>query len=116
MENTHYTRAENVTLRDMAGEHFLIVLDIGESRMFNLNSMGLWFWEQLEVPQTKAELLAAMLAEYEVEREIAVAEINRFLAYLREHSLITQCETPPAEKGEKVKGCNFPAELVGREP
>ncbi|MDD2598566.1 MAG: PqqD family protein [Kiritimatiellae bacterium] len=91
MGNTHYTRAENVTLRNMAGEHFLIVLDIGESRMFNLNSTGLWFWEQLEEPQTKAGLLTAMLAEYEVEREIAAAEINRFLAYLAERNLITQC-------------------------
>lgn len=90
MENKRYTRAANVTLRDMAGEHFLIVLDIGESKMFNLNSMGLWFWEQLEAPQTQAGLLSAMLAEYEVEREVAAAEITRFLAYLAERNLIMQ--------------------------
>ncbi len=90
MENKFYIRAENVVLRDMAGEHFLIVLDTGESKMFNLNGMGLWFWEQLEKPRNKTELLAAMLAEYEVTQETAAAEIDRFLAYLQEKELITQ--------------------------
>lgn len=94
MENKYYTHAKNIALRDMAGEHFLIVLDVGESKMFNLNSMGLWFWEQLETPQTKATLLAAMLVEYEVEREVAAAEINRFLAYLAERNLITTSHLP----------------------
>ena len=72
----------------MAGEHYLIVLDSGESKMFNLNHMGLWFWEQLEKPVTKAELLETMLAEYEVDNQTAAAEIDRFLAYLEERELI----------------------------
>ena len=72
----------------MAGEHYLIVLDAGESKMFNLNDIGLWFWEQLETPKTKAQLLETMLSEYEVDNKTASAEIDRFLAYLQERDLI----------------------------
>lgn len=76
----------------MAGEHYLIVLDVGESKMFNLNGMGLWFWEKLESSQTKAQLLSAMLDEYDVGQDAATAEIDRFIAYLLERNLITNSE------------------------
>ena len=69
------------------GEHFLIVLHAGESKMFSLNGMGLWFWRQLERPVGKAELLSRMLADYEVAEEVASREIDRFLAYLEERRL-----------------------------
>jgi hypothetical protein len=88
MNHSQFIRAENITLRTMAGEHYLIVLNAGESKMFNLNGMGLWFWEQLENPKTKAELLEKMLEEYEVDSDTAAAEIDRFLAYLEERKLI----------------------------
>ena len=45
--------------------------------MFSLNDMGLWFWQQLERPVTKSELLETMLEEYEVDGETASAEIDR---------------------------------------
>lgn len=89
MNKQKFIRSANIALRTMAGEHYLIVLDTGESKMFNLNGMGLWFWEQLETPQTKAQLLAAMLAEYDVDSGTASDEIERFLAYLAERALIT---------------------------
>ena len=65
----------------------LIVLQAGESKMFSLNGMGLWFWQHVERPITKRKLLVAMLAEYEVTEEAAAAEIDRFLAYLEEKKL-----------------------------
>ena len=83
-----YSRAKDVELRSIAGEHFLIVLHAGESRMFNLNGMGLWFWMRLERPIGKADLLAAMLHDYEVTEAVATQEIDRFLAYLSDKRLI----------------------------
>lgn len=88
MNEQKFIRSENIALRTMAGEHYLIVLDAGESKMFNLNGMGLWFWEQLESEKTKAQLLASMLDEYEVDAATASAEIDRFLAYLEERKLV----------------------------
>ncbi|MFO7936381.1 MAG: PqqD family protein [Kiritimatiellia bacterium] len=88
MNETTYTQSENIALRTMAGEYYLIVLDAGESKMFNLNGLGLWFWRQLEKSVTKAQLLKNMLAEYDVDSGTAAAEIDRFLAYLQERELI----------------------------
>jgi hypothetical protein len=82
-----YSRADDVVLRSIAGENFLIVQHAGESKMYSLNNMGLWFWEQLERPVTKQELLAAMLAEYEVDEDTASSEIDRFLKHLVECGL-----------------------------
>lgn len=82
-----YGRAEEVVLRSIAGEDFLIVLHAGESKMYSLNGMGLWFWQQMERPVSRPELLAAMLAEYEVTEDVAEAEIDRFLGYLVERHL-----------------------------
>ncbi len=87
MDTELVCRADEVELRSIAGEHFLIVLHAGESKMFSLNGMGLWFWEHLERPVAKKDLLAAMLAEYEVTEEAAGTEIDRFLAYLEEKKL-----------------------------
>ena len=84
MDDTRFTRAKDIELREIVGEHFLIVLHVGESKMFSLNDMGLWFWQQLERPVTKAELLEAMLEEYEVDDETGRTEIDRFLAHLVE--------------------------------
>ena len=87
MGGERYGRAEQIELRSIAGEHFLIVLHAGESKMYSLNGMGLWFWQRLERPSAKEELLAAMLAEYEVAEADAAAEIDRFLCYLEEKKL-----------------------------
>lgn len=87
MGTERYCREENIELRSIVGEHFLIVLHAGESKMFSLNGMGLWFWSQLERSVSKPELLAAMLAAYEVTEDVAAGEIDRFLAYLVEKRL-----------------------------
>ena len=92
MNEERFCRADEVELRSIAGEHFLIVLHAGESKMFSLNGMGLWFWQHLERPIAKRELLAPMLAEYEVTEEAAAAEIDRFLAYLDEKKLAQRME------------------------
>ena len=83
-----FCRAADVALRSIAGEHFLIVLHAGESKMFSLNGMGLWFWKRLEQPVNRAELLAAMLHDYEVAEADAAHEIDRFLAHLLDKRLI----------------------------
>lgn len=82
-----FGRVQDIELRSIAGEHFLIVLHAGEAKMFTLNEMGLWFWRQLEQPASKAELLGRMLRDYEVTDAIAIREIDRFLAYLESKRL-----------------------------
>ena len=81
-EPARHVRAQDVVLRRIAGEEFLIVLHAGESRMFSLNGMGLWFWQQLETPKRKSELVSAMLQGYEVDEATAAQEVERFLGDL----------------------------------
>jgi hypothetical protein len=107
MGTERFCRGEDIELRSIVGEHFLIVLHAGESKMFSLNGMGLWFWNQLERPVSKRELLAAMLAAYEVAEEVAAGEVDRFVAYLMEKGLarrLETCENGGEESGSKG-GC-----------
>lgn len=87
MTDRAYSRADDVVLRSIAGEYFLIVLHAGESKMYNLNGMGLWFWRQLERPVTRQALLSEMMAEYDVAEDVAASEIERFLKHLVERGL-----------------------------
>ena len=93
METDRFCREADIELRSIVGEHFLIVLHAGESKMFSLNSMGLWFWRHLESPISKRELLDAMLSDYEVTQAVAAGEIDRFLAYLVDKKLAKQVES-----------------------
>lgn len=92
MRTVSFSRAEEIELRSILDEHFLIVLHAGESRMFSLNGMGLWFWQRLERPATKDELLTQMVKEYDVSEEIAASEIDRFMAHLLEKKLVKRKE------------------------
>jgi len=86
-----FSRAPDVVLRNIVGEHFLIVLHAGESKMFSLNRMGLWFWNQVERPVGKKDLLAAMQRDYDVSEPVAAQEIDRFVHYLLERHLVVRC-------------------------
>ena len=92
MATKRYCRAEEVELRSIVDENFLIVLHAGESKMFSLNNMGLWFWGQLKNPVTEADLLKTMLAEYDVTEDAAASEIRRFLDDLCGKGLVRQYE------------------------
>jgi hypothetical protein len=82
-----YERASDVVLREIAGERFLIVLHAGESKMFSLNGMGGWFWQQLERPSAPAELVERMLRDYDATEEVASQEVARFLGDLERKGL-----------------------------
>lgn len=73
-------------MREIAGEYILI--PVGEAAvqfqgMMTLNGSGLFLWRQLQEERTEEELLAAMLAEYEIDAETARADIAKFLDQLK---------------------------------
>ena len=70
-------------LRQVAGSYLVISVG-GESVDFNgmitVNETGAFLWEKLTAGATEAELLDAMLAEYEVDAETAtVGDLVHFL-------------------------------------
>jgi hypothetical protein len=59
------------------------------TNIISLNSTSEWLWEQLQDEEFDAEKVADMLtAEYEVEREIARTDAERWIKMLQEADLI----------------------------
>lgn len=78
-------------LRTVAGSN--IVVPIGEgaidfSGVITLNEVGAFLWRVLENGADKDELLQKLTAEYEVDDATASADIDAFIARLREASLL----------------------------
>lgn len=73
-------------LRSVAGE--TIVLPTGGvtnfDMMITLNDTGKFLWERLTVGAEEAELVNALLAEYDVTEELAAQSVSAFVARLKE--------------------------------
>lgn len=58
--------------------------------MITLNEVGAFLWQKLSVDCTIAALVEAVLAEYDVTADIATADVERFVASLREKNLLDE--------------------------
>ncbi len=77
--------------RTIADETFLV--PIGEtvkkySGLFALNEVGAFIWDKLEDAETDADVVDAVLSEYDVDRDTAEADTAEFLGKLREMNII----------------------------
>lgn len=78
-------------LREVAGSYAVIPMGKAAASfngMITLNEMGAFLWKRLEKGATREELLAAVLAEYEVEEERALAGIDHFLGKIIEEDFV----------------------------
>ena len=77
---------DGFVLRTVAGE--TVVLPTGGvtnfDMMITLNGTGKFLWERLTVGAEEAELVEALLAEYDVTRELATQSVAIFVARLKE--------------------------------
>ena len=77
---------EGFILRTVAGQ--TVVLPSGGvtnlDMMITLNGTGKFLWERLAVGAEKSELVDALLAEYDVDRERAEKSVDAFVARLKE--------------------------------
>lgn len=81
----------DVILREVAGEHLLI--PTGQAAlhihgMVNLSESGLVLWNKLQSDCTEQTLVDALLAEYEVDRKTAAADVHDFIAQMAEVGLL----------------------------
>lgn len=82
-----------VILREIAGEYLLI--PTGETAlrvhgMISLSESGLLLWERLQQDCTVSDLTEALLAEYQVDRATAEADVLSFLNQVRQAGLLTE--------------------------
>ena len=77
-------------LRVVAGE--TVVIPSGEDldlrMMITLNDTGKFLWERLEDGAEMDELVAGLLAEYDVDEATARAGVERFVAKLNENGFL----------------------------
>lgn len=72
-----------------------VVLPTGRARadfngMISLNDVGAFLWEQLQTEQTPQTLAEALTNTYDVSETQAAADIEKFLASLRENGLLDE--------------------------
>ncbi len=56
--------------------------------MITLNDTGAFLWQQLQEERSVQELVAALLAEYEVDAVTAEADVTRFVEKLQQAELL----------------------------
>lgn len=84
---------DGFTLRNIAGSD--IVVPVGNaSKVFNgmitLNDSGAFLWSALQKDTTIDEVVAKLTGEYEVSTEQATADVQKFVAMLKENDLIDE--------------------------
>lgn len=85
------TIQKELVKREIAGDTILV--PVGQTvyetnGLFILNELGSFLWERLTGAEDEEALLQAVLAEYEVSREVALADIREFLDNLRKQGII----------------------------
>ncbi|MEO7363111.1 MAG: PqqD family protein [Gemmatimonadaceae bacterium] len=74
---TRYRRHADIRLTALEGEG--VVLHMGARRYFTVNETGLTILEALTQPQSFAQLVDAVTAEYEVTQEKAEQSVKAFV-------------------------------------
>ena len=78
-------------LREVAG-NFIVVAVGNAVKKFNgvitLNEVGAFLWKKLSDGATEAELVDAVLEDYEVERQVAEQDVKAFIEKLIQAELL----------------------------
>ncbi len=81
---------EGFILREVAGEN--VVVPSGDTlnlnMMITLNETGRFLWERLETGAEEADLVNALLGEYDVSEADAKAHVSAFIEKLSTHDFL----------------------------
>ena len=69
-------------------EEEIVILHRGDWQYLTVNHTGTLLWTRLVDGATRADLVSALLAEYEIDERRAVADVDAFLELLSERDLI----------------------------
>ena len=80
-------------LREIAGTN--VVVPIGErviefKGMMTLNELGLFIWNELQNERTFDEVLSSIVDAYDVDSDIASADLNEFLTNVRKNGALDE--------------------------
>ena len=77
-------------LREVAGQTVVLPVggDLDLNMMITLNETGAFLWKRLENENDEAGLVAALLAEYDVDEATAKTAVEGFVAKLNENGFL----------------------------
>ena len=80
-------------LREVAG--YFVVVPIGEGALdfngvINLNESGAFLWNTMTKDVTEAEMVSALLGEYDVDEERAKADVMAFVKKMKDAGLVEE--------------------------
>ena len=82
---------EGFILKEVAGS--FVAVPTGENlvdfnAMITLNGTGAFLWEVLQEERTAEQLVDAMIEEYDVDRDVAKADVEDFIKLLKDNDLL----------------------------
>ena len=80
-------RAERIAARVLDGKALIVVLD--EKQLHTLNRVGTRVWELCDGRSVSA-IAATLATEYEIDADAALADVQRFVAELREKGALAR--------------------------
>lgn len=86
LENTILKRSEHVVFSMLDDDVFM--MDTKSGGFFNLDTMGTWVWEKLELPITFKSLIDIAISELGITKEECFEEIHEFLIDMNDKELI----------------------------
>ena len=67
-----------------------MMMSVSAGKYFAVAETAQRIWDLLETPHSITEIVEALKAEYDVEREVCLAEVTEFADDLLEHGLVTE--------------------------
>jgi hypothetical protein len=72
-----------------------VILDAIGSRYYGLSDVGARVWELIQQPRPASEILATLVAEYDVERQVAWGDLRDLLEELAAAGLVDVADGRP---------------------
>lgn len=85
-DSTILSRVAEIVAAEMDGETVMINIDTG--KYYGIDPIGSKIWGYLAAPKTLAELVDALVAEYDVDRDHCKADVTEFLTYMSGEGLV----------------------------
>jgi hypothetical protein len=92
---TQIRPAAHALVRMVQGE--AVVLDLRSERYLGLNEVGTRIWELATAADRVADILPALLAEFDVDEIVLRRDVEAFIAALVDAGLAVVCEPPTSE-------------------
>jgi len=90
-EQERHIRSASIVSREIAGETIVVPIcrGVGDlDSVYTFNSVGTYLWRLLAEGRTESELAGSVAGHFAVSQEQALADVQGFLADLREVGLV----------------------------